>query len=206
MSGKDLKYGDNNKFTQFLRLLFVIPLFFISISSFAGEKDSLKRDTIPFHSIKKAVIFSAFAPGTGQFYNYKWTPTGTKGRNNVFWKVPLYYAAIGATGYFLVQNQMIQSSLKKEHNDRANNVPASDLNPDWATYDSLGILSLYDIYSTRRDLSILAFGAAYLFQVVEAGIGAHFVKFDISDDLTMHVHPVLLNNQTAGLGLSFNFR
>lgn len=189
-----------------MKLLSAFAFYFFTIPSFAGEKDSLARDTIPVHSIKKAVIFSAVVPGAGQFYNYKWTPEGTKGRNNVFWKVPLYYVAIGTTGYFLIQNQMTQSSLKKEYNDRANNVPPNKLNPDWTTYDSLGILSLYDIYSTRRDLSILAFGAAYLFQVVEAGIGAHFVKFDISDDLTMHIHPVVLDNRSAGLGLSFYFR
>lgn len=189
-----------------MKLLLAFTLLFHSTLSFAELKDSLVRDTIPVHSIKKAVIFSSVLPGAGQFYNYKWTPAGTKGRNNVYWKVPLYYAAIGTTGYFLVKNQATQLSLKKEYNDRANNVPPSDLNQKWSSYDSLGLVSLYNIYSTRRDLSILAFGASYLFQIIEAGIGAHFVKFDISEDLTMHLQPVILDNRSAGIGLCINFR
>ena len=187
-------------------LLFAFAFCLFSTFSFAVEKDSLARDTVPVHSIKKAIIFSSVLPGAGQFYNYKWTPTGTKGRNNVYWKVPLYYAAIGTTGYFLIQNQITLSSLKKEYYDRTNNVPESQWNPDWTSYDSTGIVSLHDIYATRRDLSILAFGAAYLFQIVEAGVGAHFVKFDISEDLTMHLQPVILNNRSAGIGLCLNFR
>lgn len=188
-----------------MKLLFVSAVIFVSTLSFAEVKDSLSRDTVPKHSIKKAVIFSAVLPGAGQFYNYKWTPPQTKGKNNVFWKVPLYYAAIGATSYFLIQNQLIQASLKKEYYDRIDNVSPDKLNPEWELYDSEGIVTLYNTYSTRRDLSILAFGAAYLFQVIEAGIGAHFVKFDISEDLTLHLQPVILNNRSAGIGLNLNF-
>lgn len=190
-----------------MKLRLTIALFSLSTLLFSQENtDSLQVDSIPQHSIKKAIIYSSVLPGAGQFYNYKAIPAGTKGRGNVFWKVPLFYAGIGATGYFLVNNQATLISLKHEYKDRANGLPSSALNPEWSDYDSTGIVTLYQRYATRRDLSILAFGAAYLFQIVDAGIGAHFVKFDISENLTMQIQPVLLNNTTAGLGFTFNFR
>ena len=167
--------------------------------------ESAQIDTVQKFSVKKAVIYSAILPCAGQFYNYLGTTKGTKGRNNIFWKVPLFYAAIGASGYFLIKNQSTQLSLKHEYEYRIAN-PGIISDPKWAGYDSLGVLTLYNTYSSRRDLSILTFGIAYLFQVIDAGIGAHFVKFDISDDLTLQIKPKVLNNNTAGLGLTFNFR
>jgi hypothetical protein len=40
----------------------------------------------------------------------------------------------------------------------------------WEQYDNEGILTLYNQYLTKRDLSILGVGAVYLFQIVDAGI------------------------------------
>lgn len=189
-----------------MTLRLVIAFVCLSHLLFSQQKlDSLQVDSL-HHSVKKAVIFSAIVPTAGQFYNYLAIPKGTKGRNNIFWKAPLIYASLGATGYFLIHNQATVLSLKQEYKDRSNNVPPSQLNTQWSTYDSIGIVTLYKKFSTRRDLSILAFGAAYLFQIVDAGIGAHFVNFDISDDLTLKIHPAILNNTTAGIGFTFNFR
>ena len=188
-----------------MKLRLVIAFFSLSNFVFSQKNDSLKVDSMQLR-VKKAILFSTILPGAGQFYNYTSTPVGTKGRNNVFWKVPLMYGAIGATGFFLVKNQATLVSLKQEFKDRENNVDPSLLNPKWSTYDSTGVVTLYKSYATKRDLSILAFGATYLFQIIDAGVGAHFAKFDISDDLSLQIRPVLLNNTTAGLGLKFNFR
>ncbi len=188
---------------------FGIVFLFLTFSSLLfsqnKELDSLKQDTIPQHSVKKAVIYSTIFPGAGQVYNYLDIEKGTKGKNNIFWKVPLMYASIGAAGYFLVKNESTQLALKKEYNYRKDNNGLYS-NPNYYDYDSLTILSEYNRYLTKRDLSILLFGATYLFQIIDAGIAAHFVKFDISDDLTLQIRPKLLNQNTAGLGLTFNFR
>ena len=185
-----------------LRLLIALLLF--SKLLFSQEKDSLSIDSIPQHSIKKAVIFSAILPSSGQIYNSINMEKGTKGKNKVFWKVPLIYTALGATGFFLIKNQNSQHSIKTEFKDRYENNSTS-LNEKWKNYDSLGLVSLYNKYSTRRDLSILAFGATYLIQIIDAGIEAHFVKFDLSEDLTFQIRPKFYNYSSYGLGLSFNF-
>lgn len=162
------------------------------------DSTSLSKDTT--HSVKKAMIFSAILPGAGQVYNHIAMPNGKK---KAFWKVPLIYAGLGSSTYFLIKNQMLQKSLKTEYNNRQN---GNTLNPDWEQYDDYGVLVLYNQHLDRRDLSILAVGAIYLLQVADAGVEAHFVRFDISRDLSLNVRPTVLYNRNPGLQLSLNFR
>jgi hypothetical protein len=157
------------------------------------------KDTIKVHSPKKAVIFSAILPGAGQVYNHIAMP---KGKKKAFWKVPLIYGALGTTGYFLVKNQLTQQSLKQEYTNREN---GGLLDEKWSAYDKLGVLTLYDQYLNWRDLSILGVGAVYLIQIIDAGIEAHFVHFDISQDLSLAIEPAYFGQNTVGLKFNFNF-
>jgi hypothetical protein len=180
---------------------FKVAFIFIFISTcFFAQVDttSVPKDTV--HSVKKAMIFSAVVPGSGQVYNHIAMP---KGKKKAYWKVPLIYAGLGTTGYFLVKNQLLQKSLKTEYSNRQD---GNALNPDWADYDDFGVLTLYNQHLDRRDLSILAVGAIYLIQIADAGVEAHFVRFDISKDLTLNVRPTVLYNRNPGLLLSLNFR
>jgi hypothetical protein len=175
--------------------------------SFSYSQENLtKTDSVRVHPIRKSVVLSAILPGAGQFLNYSRTPVGKKGRNSIFWKIPLYYSALATTGYFLFTNQADQLSLKREYNDRISTPSVNPLNPKWEDYDNEAVLTLHQRYLTRRDLSILAFGGVYLFQIIEAGIGAHFANFDISDDLSGRIQPTLLTSNNIGLNLTLNFR
>jgi hypothetical protein len=176
--------------------------FFISFSCFSFSQDSteLIQDSIKVHSVKKAVIYSAIIPGAGQIYNHIAMP---KGQKKAYWKVPLIYAGLGTSCYFLVSNQQTLKELKNEYLNRQNGLSISD---KYIGYDDQGILTLHDQYQTWRDLSILAVGAVYLIQVVDAGVEAHFVNFDISENLSLRVSPSIINYQTAGLKLKLNFR
>ena len=157
------------------------------------------KDTIKVHSPKKAVIFSAIIPGAGQVYNHIAMP---KGKKKAFWKVPLIYGALGTTGYFLVKNQSLKNSLKTEYSNREN---GGLLDEKWSAYDNQGVLTLYDQYLNWRDLSILGVGAVYLIQLIDAGIEAHFVHFDISQDLSLAIEPAYFGQNTVGLKFNFNF-
>jgi hypothetical protein len=187
-----------------LRIIIAFICFSNSLYSQSVD-DSLKLDSIPQHSVKKAIIFSAIIPASGQVYNYLAIEKHTKGRNNIFFKIPIYYSALGATGYLLMQNEIKELSLKKEYNYRIAN-PGSKLDTKWDQYDNLDLLTLYNKASTRRDLFIVAFGATYFFQIIDAGIGAHFVKFDLSEDLTLQVRPKIFSSNTIGVGFNINFR
>ena len=182
-----------------MRLLFVFLLF--AFSGLAEDSiPALKRDTVKTHSVKKAILLSAVVPGAGQIYNHRAMP---KGKKKAFWKVPLIYAGLGATGYFLVTNQQTQKELKEEYQSRIDTGSGSD---KWSAYDDFGILTLYDQYLDWRDLSILAVAGVYLFQIADAGVEAHFVSFDVSEDLSLSIEPTVMASFNAGIKVKLKFR
>ncbi len=157
-----------------------------------------EKDTT--HSIKKAIIFSAVLPGSGQIYNHLAMP---KGKKKAYWKVPLIYAGLGATGYLMIRNNTLKNDLRTEYESRQKgNAPSEQ----FELYDDTGLLQLYSIHRQRRDLFILAFGFVYLLNVADAGVEAHFVSFDVSEKLSLSVEPVLLQNYSPGIGIRLNFR
>lgn len=182
-----------------MRLLFVFLL--LAFSGLAEDSiPSLKNDIVKVHSVKKAILLSACLPGAGQVYNHRAMP---KGKKKAFWKVPLIYAGLGATSYFLITNQITQKELKQEYQNRIDNGSGAD---KWSAYDDLGILTLYDQYLDWRDLSILGVAGVYLFQLADAGVEAHFVSFDVSEDLSLSVEPAIMSNFTGGLKVKLKFR
>ncbi len=180
----------------------VIFFILISIIKVNGQSTIIEDSTSltdTIHSPKKATIYSAILPGLGQIYNHVNMPKGSK---KAYWKVPLIYSGLGATGFFLISNQLTQKSLKQEYKNR---LDGNATDPKWSAYDNPGVLTLYNQYLNRRDLSILGFAAVYLFQIVDANVEAHFVNFDISEDLTLQIDPSLSPSLSAGLTLKLNF-
>ena len=176
-----------------MRILVLIFLFQqLSFAQIISEPDS---SSLEFH--QKSMLYSAILPGLGQIRNSLEAPN-----KNAIWEVPLIYAGLGATGYFLYTNQQTQLSLKQEYTNRQN---GGSLNPKWAPYDDQAVLSLYRQYLDWRDLSILGLAAVYLFQIAEAGAEAHFVHFDTSPDLSWSIDPVFYSNQTFGAKLQLSF-
>lgn len=165
------------------------------------QPDKVQADDTS-HSVKKAAIFSAIVPGAGQVYNHIAMP---KGKKKAFWKVPLIYAGLGATGFYMIQNNSLQKSLRNEYRMREASGFTEVFDPKWNQYDNLGILSLYEQHLNRRDLFIIAFGAVYILQVVDAAVEAHFVNFDVSEDLSVSLRPTMMGMQQPGLKISFKF-
>lgn len=181
-----------------LKRIALIALIFIGwTSSFAQP---VKKDTIP-HSVRKATILSLCLPGSGQIYNHTAMP---KGKRKAFWKVPLIYAGLGVTGYYLLDNNQLKNSLRTEYNNRIN--LTGNYNPDWSLYDNQGILTLYSLHQQRRDQFLLGFGLVYLIQVADAAVEAHFVNFDISEDLSFQARPTVMYGMQPGISFSFKFK
>ena len=175
----------------------------ISSASFAEDSLSVSSDTVVPHSVKKAVLLSTAVPGTGQIYNHRAMP---KGKKKAFWKLPLIYGSIGTSIYFLIRNQAEQKKFRQEYSNRQYLSYADGQNfPGLEVYDDAGILTIYNQYLDWRDLSILAIGAFYFLQIADAGIEAHFVSFDISEDLSLSIKPTLMTGYTPGLNLRLNF-
>ncbi len=181
---------------------------FLSFYSLSADSTAVVKDSVPSHSFKKAVIFSAIVPGAGQIYNHITAP---KGKKKAFWKVPLIYAGIGASTYYFSRNQQQQKLYRKEYENRQNDsnyIPGSAFpeEPNLPFYDDQSVLTLYDQYLRRRDRSVLAVVAVYVLQIVDAGVEAHFINFDISEDLSLTVAPMLFDNYSTGFNFRLNFR
>ncbi len=164
----------------------------------ASAQINKEKDTI-FHPYKKALLYSAILPGGGQIYN---SIKSDKKFKNAYWKVPLIYAGVGFMGYTLVANQLLCNDLKNEYNNRQN---GGLLNPEWEQYDDYSILALYDSYLNSRDLSILGLAAVYFLQIVDAGVEAHFLKFDVSPNLTLKFDATLMSYNSPGIRLNLKF-
>lgn len=164
--------------------------------------DSTIVDTVKHHSPRIAMIYSAIIPASGQIYNHTWMKGG-KGSRKVYWKVPLIYSTLGATGYFLINNQTQLHSIKTEYNARIED--PTFYTSAWQNYGLDDLEIIYKKTLTKRDLSILALGAVYLIQIIDANIEGHFVSFDISPDLSMNFYPTVINKTSFGVGLNLNF-
>mgnify|MGYP001627266498 FL=1 len=182
-----------------MKLLLTGIISCFTLCSFAQDI-KIQEDSASVHSVRKAMIFSAVVPGAGQVYNHMAMP---KGKKKASWKVPLIYAGLGATGYMLYNNQRTQLSLKNEYSNR---MDGNATDPQWSMYDDQGVLTLYNQHLNKRDLSILLVGVVYLFQVADAGIEAHFVRFDISKDLSMQIKPTVIGMNRPAISATINFR
>jgi hypothetical protein len=196
------------------------------------SKDSLKiKDTVYTHKWKTATIWSACLPGAGQIYNEIGYRRVADKKNRAWWKAPIIYGALGATGYFFYQNTITARALKAEWLFREAN-PGQLLYEEYYTWTTDQLLSgfetpkldkngnqLYylngqpiykkvpgfDLAAKRRDLLAFGFLAIWGLQVVEALVDGHFVHFDVSEDLSFSWTPTMLDYSTMGVALKFEF-
>ena len=66
-------------------------------------------------------------------------------------------------------------------------------------------LYFYNSYLNNRDLSILGLAAVYFIQIIDAGVEAHFLKFDVSPDLTLKFDATLMSFNSPGIRLNLTF-
>jgi len=162
------------------------------------EKNALPSDTIPadssrIHSPRRAIILSAVLPGMGQVYNRK------------YWKLPIIYGAGGAFAYFVSFNQIkyikFRDALATSHEGESVLI-------DGRLYPYSVLSRGQDYYRRYRDLSVLGLGLIYFLNVVDAMVDAHFVNYDISGDLSLHVRPALIptDQLTAATGITLQIR
>ena len=159
-------------------ILFLCTL--LSISVFSQVK-----------SPKKAAIYSAILPGTGQVYTKK------------YWKVPIIYAGILSSAYYINENNKKYNLYKSAAINSINNNSSNQIvNGNDYSYSELKILK--DYYRRNREISYFSFIAVYVLNVVDASVGAHLYHFNVSDDISLNITPFSnFNNQ--GLNLSLNF-
>jgi hypothetical protein len=145
----------------------------------------------------RASIYSAMLPGLGQAYN------------GDYWKIPIIYGGFITVGYFISSNNYQYRYYKNLHN------LASTPESGYTGSASPETLKYYrDTYRRYRDYSILAGVIVYALNVIDANVFAHLQDFDMSDDISASISPVVIEpldyriakNTAPSLGLSLNIR
>lgn len=183
----------------------LLIIIFISTISFAA--DSTRIDTSYTHVRKKAALWSTFVPGAGSFYN-EFGHRKVQGRAHIsWWRAPLYWAGLGVTGYFAYINGSQAKGLKTEWLNRketglqVNYLDFTDDELLLGTSSEFG----FDDRSKYRDYSIAGFILIYGLNIMDAFVDAHFVTFDVSQNLTFSFQPKMYSPKDYGVGLTLNF-
>jgi len=160
-------------------------IFCFSLISFANAQDL----TEPIKSPRKAAILSSTLPGLGQIYNKK------------YWKVPIIYAGLLTSAYYINENNIQYKQYKNAYLRRLDNNPNND---DFVgKYSSGDLLILKDFYRRNREISILCFVGTYIINVLDASVDAHLFDYDISEDISLQITPTSTADFN-GLSLTLN--
>jgi hypothetical protein len=199
--------------------LFVL---FLAPASAAAQKDGPRRggirkmtDTVPDATIlsdtiialediqrgpRKALIWSAI-PGGGQVYNKRW------------WKVPVVYGGLlgmvavadfNQTRYVrfrtALENRCLgEGNIIIEPNTVC--VPTEDeFDPDQVSNDAL--IQARNNADQSRQTAYIGIFVVYLMQAVEAYTDAHLQEFDISEDLSFKIGPVVQPDGMMSAGIT----
>lgn len=143
--------------------------------------------TMKPHSPRKATILSAVLPGLGQAYNRK------------YWKIPIIYAGLGVSVYFLQDNLTQISYFRESYKFATDDNPATI---NTSGYSAGQLQDLVTQHRKWRDYSYLGMAAIYLLNLVDANVDGHLFNFDVSDDLSLRISPSMLPTAQPIAGLS----
>lgn len=155
---------------------------------------AMKRERFVPEPIRAMWLGLVF-PGGGQIYNRK------------YWKLPIIYGGFLGCVYALTWNNQMLHDYSQAYLD------IMDSDPNTKSYEKMLPIG-YDIsgreerfktifknkknfFRRNRDLSIFAFAGVYLLAVIDAYVDAELSTFDISDDLSLHMEPTVIQTTSA---------
>ncbi len=148
------------------------------------------------HNPKLASWLSVVLPGAGQVYNKKW------------WKVPIFYAGLAASSYFIYDFGTKAKTYQTEYRNRMQG-KTELLNPDFTSYSDDNVLALKQYYQRNMEFAIAATAIIYVLNIIDASVDAHLFYFDISEDLSMQMTPYIApatTFQSGNAGMSMVFK
>lgn len=146
---------------------------------------------------KRAMWLALVLPGAGQIYNRK------------YWKLPIFYGGFVGCAYAMRWNNMMYCDYSQAYLD------IMDDDPNTQSYNQFLHLGTQitpsnqqrwqevfrkrkDKYRRWRDMSFFVMLGVYALSVIDAYVDASLSEFDISPDLSLHVSPTILNDNTSG--------
>ncbi len=174
---------------------------------FIGDA-AVNYSTNDVSSVKKATTLACIFPGAGQIYNRS------------YWKVPFVVGGFASMIYCIDWNNRGFQRFKKayallaDYEQHPENYPNGPTDEFRGRYSADFIKNLRDNYRRNRDLCIILSGALYVLQIIDAHVDAHLKDYDISDDLSMNLEPLVdytyvptlqSNRPVFGFNLKLNF-
>lgn len=171
---------------------------------FLGDA-ALNYATNNVSNVKKATTLSLICPGAGQIYNKS------------YWRAPIVVGGLASMVYVIDWNNRGFQRFKTAYSLRTDFEHNPDKYPEGVSpdefkgrYSASYLKNLRDSYRRNRDLSLLLTAGVYIFQAVDAHVDAHLKDFDISDELSVELHPIFdyqhtqINGSTPVFGVNLN--
>jgi hypothetical protein len=194
---------------RYFLLVLLLPLSLYS----KDVKDTVQVKPLekPYKIIpRQATIKSLMIPGWGQVYNRQ------------YWKLPLVAGAFVTLGMIANWNSVRYNKYRDFYyqvspraSDPSFKPPTTVAVPyEDGTIRDLDINQLKrltDGYRRNRDYTYIGMVLAWTFNVVDANVSAHLKTFDVSDDISLKVKPMVdyqpfSQSLVSGITLSFNFK
>jgi hypothetical protein len=141
---------------------------------------------------RKATFRSLILPGLGQIYNRQ------------YWKLPFIYGGLVGAVYSFQWNQNLYNQYLAGYREAYNSAVNVQYSAKVAVVRDqvLTVQQLKratDQFQRQRDLTIILTAVGWALNAVEANVAAHLKTFDLSDDISMKVHPNIV--PLPGLGI-----
>lgn len=185
-----------------LKRFLILLLMSLTVGVASAQNDTVS--VVKKHNPKKATLYSAVLPGLGQAYNKK------------YWKIPIVYAGIGTIFYIADMNGDYYRDYRLAYDYKTGvNTDVSEEVADIANrYSAENLIFLRDNYRRNMELSWIIMALWYGLNIIDATVDAHFFEYDISDDLTLNIEPMVQPNfgETAyfqgscATGISFKIK
>ncbi len=183
-------------------MYFLLPLYAIENDT-TGQKTNIeigekKSPSTRKFSPKVAATLSAIIPGAGQIYNQK------------YWKLPIVYGALGYFAYDIYASYKLYTDLsfalvalnKLKQNDSTD---FKKVDPIIQRLNVTSVENYKNRFRRQVDESSLWFLVFWGLNIVDAAVDAHLKSFDVSDNLTLKIHPNV--NAIAATGqLNYNLK
>ena len=140
----------------------------------------------------KAAFYSAIIPGLGQVYTGK------------SWKVPMGYAARGASLYYYDLNNKEMNKYRTAYKRRKNGFFDDEFLETDIPITTEQLLLGMDFHKNYRDISMILAAAAYMLNILDANVSAHLLQFNVNDDLSVAPN-FIFDTEMTGLSLAIKF-
>ena len=156
----------------------------------ASTKVNRKFDKFFEKPDPKVATWMGLFPGLGQIYNKK------------YWKLPIVYAGFGVLGYFGFSNRSYYIDYREAYNCKIE-LGEDCENPLAQRYSAGDLQSIRDYYRRNMELSFIFAGLWYILQILDATVDAHLYYWEVDDETTLSVQPVISPEAFSGKNTGF---